>query len=140
MQSKYVYPAVFTKEGEQYSVAFPDIEGCYTCGDSLVEAVSNAQDALCLMLYDMEESGKVIPAPSDALEIEKTLGNNEFISLVSCDTLEYRQYFDQKAVKKTLTIPSWLNTLAEREGINFSWVLQAALKRTLGIESNVARG
>ena len=92
------------------------------------------------MLYDMEESGKVIPAPSDALEIEKTLGNNEFISLVSCDTLEYRQYFDQKAVKKTLTIPSWLNTLAEREGINFSSVLQAALKRTLGIESNVARG
>ena len=140
MQSKYVYPAVFTKEGEQYSVAFPDIEGCYTCGDSLVEAVSNAQDALCLMLYDMEESGEVIPAPSDALDIEKTLGDNEFISLVSCDTLEYRQYFDQKAVKKTLTIPSWLNTLAEREGINFSSVLQAALKRTLGIESNVARG
>ena len=140
MQSKYVYPAVFTKEGEQYSVAFPDIGGCYTCGDSLVEAVSNAQDALCLMLYDMEESGEVIPAPSDALEIEKTLGNNEFISLVSCDTLEYRQYFDQKAVKKTLTIPSWLNTLAEKEGINFSSVLQAALKRTLGIESNVARG
>ena len=140
MQSKYVYPAVFTKEGEQYSVAFPDIDGCYTCGDSLVEAVSNAQDALCLMLYDMEESGEVIPAPSDALEIEKSLGDNEFISLVSCDTLEYRQYFDQKAVKKTLTIPSWLNTLAEREGINFSSVLQAALKRTLGIESNVARG
>ena len=140
MQSKYVYPAVFTKEGEQYSVAFPDIEGCYTCGDSLVEAVSNAQDALCLMLYDMEESGEVIPAPSDALEIEKSLGDNEFISLVSCDTLEYRQYFDQKAVKKTLTIPSWLNTLAEREGINFSSALQAALKRTLGIESNVARG
>ena len=140
MQSKYVYPAVFTKEGEQYSVAFPDIEGCYTCGDSLVEAVSNAQDALCLMLYDMEESGEVIPAPSDALEIEKSLGDNEFISLVSCDTLEYRQYFDQKAVKKTLTIPSWLNTLAEREGINFSSVLQAALKPTLGIESNVARG
>ena len=140
MQSKYVYPAVFTKEGEQYSVAFPDIEGCYTCGDSLVEAVSNAQDALCLMLYDMEESGEVIPAPSDALEIEKSLGDNEFISLVSCDTLEYHQYFDQKAVKKTLTIPSWLNTLAEREGINFSSVLQAALKRTLGIESNVARG
>ena len=98
MQSKYVYPAVFTKEGEQYSVAFPDIDGCYTCGDSLVEAVSNAQDALCLMLYDMEESGEVIPAPSDALDIEKTLGDNEFISLVSCDTLEYRQYFDQKAV------------------------------------------
>lgn len=140
MQSKYVYPAVFTKEGEQYSVAFPDIDGCYTCGDSLVEAVSNAQDALCLMLYDMEESGEVIPAPSDALDIEKTLGDNEFISLVSCDTLEYRQYFDQKAVKKTLTIPSWLNTLAEKEGINFSSVLQAALKRTLGIESNVARG
>ena len=102
--------------------------------------MSNAQDALCLMLYDLEESGEFIPAPSDALDIEKTLGDNEFISLVSCDTLEYRQYFDQKAVKKTLTIPSWLNTLAEREGINFSSVLQAALKRTLGIESNVARG
>ena len=74
MQSKYVYPAVFTKEGEQYSVAFPDIGGCYTCGDSLVEAVSNAQDALCLMLYDMEESGEVIPAPSDAWTLRKPWG------------------------------------------------------------------
>ena len=76
----------------------PTLEAAIPVGDSLVEAVSNAQDALCLMLYDMEESGEVIPAPSDALDIEKTLGDNEFISLVSCDTLEYRQYFDQKAV------------------------------------------
>ena len=58
---------------------------------------------------------------------------DEFVSLVACDTLEYRQYYDNKAVKKTLTIPAWLNTMSEREGINFSAVLQAALKSTLHI-------
>lgn len=129
---KYIYPAVFTKDGDFYIVKFPDIEGCYTQGETLSEAFEMAEDALCLMLYDYEEEGKKIPEPSDIKKI-KVSSNDDFVSLVSCDTLEYRKFYDNKAVKKTLTIPSWLNTMSEKEGINFSSVLQNALKKELHI-------
>lgn len=129
---KYIYPAVFTKDGDFYIVKFPDIEGCYTQGETLSEAVEMAEDALCLMLYDYEEEDKKIPEPSDIKKI-KVSSNDDFVSLVSCDTLEYRKFYDNKAVKKTLTIPSWLNTMSEKEGINFSSVLQNALKKELHI-------
>ena len=130
--SKYAYPAVFAKENEGYSVSFPDIEGCYTCGAALPEAVQMAEDALCLMLYDMEEEGAAIPEPSDIRSIQG--GTREIVSLVCCDTLEYRKKYDKKAVKKTLTIPAWLNTMAEKQGVNFSTVLQNALKEQLRIQ------
>ena len=120
MTTKYVYPAIFEKEDCGYSVYFPDVEGCVTSGTTLAEAIEAAQDALCLMLYDMEERKEQAPAASD-------------ISAVQCDTMDYRKFYDKKAVKKTLTIPSWLNTMAEREEINFSAVLQKALRAELNI-------
>lgn len=128
---KYVYPAVFTKNGEFYEVNFPDLESCYTQGETLEEAFEMASDILCLTLYNLEEKKAQIPATSDIKSIRTN--ENEFVSLVSCDTIEYRQFYDNKAVKKTLTIPSWLNTMSEREGINFSAVLQNALKKELRI-------
>lgn len=129
--AKYIYPAVFTRENDIYTVRFPDFESCYTQGNDLQDAYDMASDILCLTLYNLEERQAVIPRTSElsAIHTEK----NEFTSLVACDTLEYRQYYDSKAVKKTLTVPSWLNTMSEREGINFSAVLQAALKRELHI-------
>lgn len=130
--SKYAYPAVFKKESSGYSVEFPDIDGCVTCGNTLPEAVKMAEDALCLMLYDYEEEGEQIPAPSDIRFLQSQTG--EIVSLVFCDTLEYRKKYDSKAVKKTLTIPAWLNTLAEKQGVNFSTVLQNALKTQLNLQ------
>ena len=88
-----------------------------------------AQDVLCMRLYDMEESGETIPLPSAVQSV--SVGDNEIVSLIGCDTIEYRRLNDNKAVKKTLTVPSWLNTMAEREGINFSAVLQNALRNEL---------
>lgn len=130
---KYVYPAIFEKEPEGgYSVYFPDIEGCYTQGEDLAEAVENAEDALCLALYDLEEKSVAIKEPSDISAL--TVKDGDFTSLVSCDTVEYRRYFDNKAVKKTLTIPNWLNVMSERANINFSAVLQKALMQELNIE------
>lgn len=129
--AKYIYPAVFSKEGKFYNVRFPDFESCYTQGEGLQDAYEMASDILCLTLYELEEGKETIPPASDAVSIKTE--NGEFVSLVACDTLEYRQYYDNKAVKKTLTIPAWLNTMSEREGINFSAVLQAALKDTLHI-------
>ncbi len=131
--ARYVYPAVFTAEAEGgYSVNFPDLEGCYTQGDTLAEALKMAEDVLNLTLYGLEEDGKEIAPPSDIRSI--VLEDNEFSSLVSCDTMEYRRFFDNKAVKKTLTIPNWLNVMSERANINFSAVLQEALMEHLNIE------
>lgn len=130
MKTKYVYPAVFQKEACGYSVLFPDLD-IATSGETLIEAMDMARDALCLMLYDMEEAQKAIPEASDISTI--VCRDDEFISLIECDTLEYRKFFNKKAVKKTLSIPAWLNTMAEREEINFSSVLQRALKEELNI-------
>lgn len=130
--AKYVYPAVFTPEADGgYSIRFPDVEGCITSAETLENGMEMANDALCLMLYDMEESGDTIPKASDIKSV-KIVGN-EFTSLVSCDTVEYRKFFSNKAVKKTLSIPAWLNTIAERNDVNFSAVLQKALKAELNI-------
>ena len=129
--AKYAYPAVFTAENNSYSVSFPDIDGCLTFGETIPEAIEMAEDALCLMLYDLEEEGSEIPKPSDAKELK--VNNNEFVTMIACDTVEYRKYYDNKAVKKTLTVPNWMNTLAEKAGINFSQVLQEALTQKLGL-------
>ena len=129
--AKYLYPAVFTKEDAGYSVSFPDVSGCFTSGETLEEAVEMAKDALCLMLYELEEEGAPIPAASPVNDIPHD--KDSFVSLVGCDTLAYRRFFDNKAVKKTLTIPSWLNDMAERADVNFSGVLQDALKAKLNI-------
>ena len=131
--AKYAYPAIFTKEPEGgYSVNFPDLEGCYTQGETVEEALEMAEDVLNLTLYDLEESKAEIAVPSDIRTLELT--EDQFASLIACDTIAYRRYFDSKAVKKTLSIPSWLNTLSERANINFSAVLQKALMEELHIE------
>ena len=127
--AKYVYPAIFTEDEDGYSVRFPDVDGCFTSGRSLQEALEMAEDALWLMLYDMEESGEAIPVASGVNNVQTEPG--EFVSLIGCDTLAYRKRYGSKAVKKTLSIPSWLNEAAEKAGVNFSNVLQDALKQQL---------
>lgn len=126
LMSKYVYPAIFTSEPDGgYSVYFPDLEGCYTCGDTLADALFMAEDALALILYGYEKDQRPIPQPSKMSDIKVTA--DSFLSMVACDTLEYRKRFNNKAVKKTLTIPKWLNEAAVAMNINFSQVLQDAL-------------
>lgn len=130
--AKYVYPAVFTPEDGGYSINFPDFESCYTSAETLADGMAMANDVLCLTLYGLEEDGGEIPAPSSVKSV-KTEGDS-FVTLISCDTIEYRKFYDNKAVKKTLTIPAWLNTMAERQGVNFSLTLQTALKQELNIQ------
>lgn len=130
--AQYVYPAVFTEESCGYSIHFPDLENCFTSAQTLSEGLKMANDVLCLTLYEMEQSGERIPAPSSIHDI--AVCGNEFVNLIPCDTVEYRKFFDNRAVKKTLTIPSWLNDMAERANINFSATLQSALKQQLHIQ------
>jgi len=130
--AKYVYPAILTPEEEGgYSVLFPDLEGCYTQGDDLPNALDMAKDVLELTLYDYETANKSIPAPSDLKSIK--IKNNEIVSLVSGDTITYRKMYNTKAVKKTLTIPEWLNTQAEEANAPYSQILQQGLKQYLNI-------
>lgn len=130
---RYVYPAVFAAEdGGLYSIVFPDIENCYTSGENLAEGISNAQDVLALTLYGYEERHQTIP---EATPINEVLHDEEsFVTYIEADTLEYQKKFNRKSVKKTLTIPEWLNDAAVKANINFSQVLQEALKEKLHVE------
>ncbi len=128
--AKYVYPAIFTPEkGGGFSVRFPDLDGCYTCGDDLGDAIFMAEDVLSLFLCGYEDEKKDIPAPSDMNSI--TLKKKEIVNYIRCDTLDYRKRVNTKSIKKTLTIPEWLNEEAMAAGVNFSQVLQEALKEKL---------
>ena len=130
--AKYAYPAVFTPAEEGgYTVRFPDLEGCFTEGDNMAEAIYMAEDVLALILYGYETEGRMIPSPSSASSL--MLETDEFVNYVACDTLEYRKMYNNKAVKKTLTIPEWLNESASAMGLNFSQVLQEALMQKLKI-------
>ncbi|MBQ7065915.1 MAG: type II toxin-antitoxin system HicB family antitoxin [Lachnospiraceae bacterium] len=130
--TKYVYPAVFKKEDDgKYSVVFRDLEGCYTCGDNLEHSIEMAEDVLALVLYGYEVEGKEIPVPSNIQEIK--VGDNEFINYIKCDTLEYRKMYNNKSVRKNVTLPEWLNEEAEKAQINVSKVLQEALMKKLGV-------
>ena len=129
--AKYIYPAIFTKEDDGgYSVVFPDLESCYTCGDTLEQAMDMAEDCLALVLYGYETDQKEIPAASSIDSI--STNSDEFVSLIKCDTLSYRKQYSSKAVKKTLTIPEWMNDEGMRAGINFSQLLQDALMQKIG--------
>lgn len=130
---KYAYTAIFTpEENGLYSVSFPDLKGCYTSGDDMVNAVYMAQDVLNLTLYDLEQDNKSIPKASKPHEI--SISGEQFTSLIAVDTDAYRRFYESKSIKKTLTIPMWLNERAEQANINFSGVLQSALKELLHVQ------
>ena len=130
---KYAYTAIFLpEESGLYSVNFPDLQGCYTTGDDVPDAIDMAQDALCLKLYWLEKNGEPIPEASKPQDI-KTSGD-QFSSIITADTDLYRRFYEKKSIKKTLTIPMWLNERAEQENVNFSGVLQAALKELLHVQ------
>lgn len=122
---KRIYPAIFHKEEIGYSITFPDLPGCITEGDSLEEAYAMAQDALGIYLYTLKEDNEALPKAS--LPEILILDKDSFITLIEWDELEYLKRTSNKSVKKTLTIPEWLNSRAEKENINFSQTLQEAL-------------
>ncbi|MEY8298873.1 type II toxin-antitoxin system HicB family antitoxin [Emergencia timonensis] len=127
---KYVYPAVLKKDDDGYFISFPDLQNCFTEGEDLSDAIAMAEDVLCLTLYNMEITGESIPEPSDIKEIQPK--ENETITLICCDTMEYRTYYNSKAVKKTVSIPEWMNEEATAKGINFSALLQESIAEKLG--------
>ena len=129
--AKYVYPAVFHPNADDGSITVlvPDLPGCITEGKNLADALFMAEDAISMWLWNAENSHVPIPAATQPPRAEAP----EFVNFVCADSDEYRRKHDSRAVKKTLSIPSWLNAQAEEAGINFSAVLQEALKSRLGM-------
>ena len=124
MKTKYAYPAVFSKEERGYFVKFPDIQPCYTEGATLEEAAIMAKDVLESRIEVALERGESLPAPSD---IDTLDGDRIMLIIGDVENIKSQTRF----VKKTLSIPYWLNAAAEKEHINFSGVLQDALKERL---------
>ncbi len=127
---KNSYPIVLTPDEKGYTVFIPDFN-INTEGDSLTEAIEMARDAIGLMGIDMEDDGESIPPARSAKDIKPEKG--EIVSLVDVDFTEYRRKSETKTVKKNCTLPSWLCYEAEKANINFSQLLQTALKKELNI-------
>ena len=122
---KYYYPAIFETEDVGFSVYVPDIPGCITQGDTLEEAFEMGKDAIGIMFSTMKDLKEDIPKPSNPNQIQT--GDNQTVAIIEFDYMEYLKRNDSKSVKKTLSIPSWLNQEALDAGINFSQALQETL-------------
>lgn len=123
--NKLFYPAIFhTADEGWFWVSFPVIPECLTEGDNIEQAYEMAVDALGLCITDRMNSKEVLPSPSSP---ENLTVDDGFLMVIEFDLLSYKKRTNSKAVKKTLTIPEWLNEEATALGVNFSQVLQEAL-------------
>lgn len=127
--AKKTYPIILVQEDNGVFVDIPDFE-ISTQGDDLAHAMEMARDAIGLMGIDMEDDGVALPEATAMADVKKE-SDGDIITLVDVDFGEYRRKNDLRTVKKNCTIPSWLNFEAEKAGVNFSAILQAALKREL---------
>jgi predicted RNase H-like HicB family nuclease len=129
----YIYPAIFEyDEDGRIGISFPDLPGCLSCADSDAEALRMASDALGLHLFAMEQDGDAIPEPRSLQAVR--CSENQRPALIEVHMPVIRRAIENASVKKTLTIPRWLNSLAESRNVNFSQVLQEALKDYLGLK------
>ncbi len=132
MVNRYIFPAVFyppEQEGLDYCVVFPDLDVA-TQGESLEQALDMAKELLELTIFGLEEDGDQIPVASDPA----TIGidhSGAFATLIAVNMPMVRAEMDLQYVRKTVTLPKWLNDLAEKAGVNFSKTLQTALKLKL---------
>ena len=127
---KTCYPVILTKcdDGSGYLVTIPDFDN-NTFGETVPEAIEMARDAINLLCVTYEDDKRELPAPSDITALN--CAANEIKTLVDADPDAYRRMLVNRSVKKNCTIPSWLNEKAEQANINFSAVLQEALKEKL---------
>ena len=130
MKEKYIYPCVVYEEDGVYYADFRDFNGCFTDGESLEELIINVKDVLEGTLFTLLKNNLEIPEPT-MKKIE--LKGNEFLVYVDVWLTPIINKIKNQTVKKTLTIPKWLNDEAEKRSVNFSSLLQTALKQYLDI-------
>lgn len=128
---RYIYPAVFTYEqGQEIAVVFPDLDVA-TSGVDDADALASARELLGLTMAGMEEDGDPIPAPTALKDV--VLESNERAILVDVYMPAIRMAHVNRSVNRTVTLPAWLNAAALERGVNFSQVLQDALRAQLGL-------
>lgn len=130
MADRFVYPAIFTYEEDGITVTFPDLPGCITSGESEDDAIRNAKEALEGFIYFTEEDNEELPKRTESRNIR--LEENQTVLLVDVWMVPVRDEMKNRSIKKTLTVPKWLNDVAEENHVNFSQLLQSALKQYLG--------
>ena len=131
MKDTYIYPAIISVDDDGISVEFPDLPGCASCADTTEEAAKNANEALRLHLWSMEKDNNDMPIPADIRDLQ--LETNQIPLLVEVFMPPVRERLNNRFVKKTLSLPAWLNAEAEAKGVNFSQILQAGIKEHLKI-------
>ena len=125
---KSAYPVIFLKTASGYVAHVPDMD-IDTQGADITEAIEMARDAIGIIGIDMQDDHKQIPSPSNINDI--TCGANEIVSMVDIDFTAYRRANETKAVRRTVSLPSWLDAAATKSGINVSAVLRKALEKEL---------
>jgi len=122
---KLAYPAIITycEDDNSYSVEFPDLPGCVSGGFSLIEAIEMGIDAASGWILTEIEEGNVVPKASDPTKINIT-DDKSFINMLVLDMDSYSKKYSSKCIRKNITLPKWVNTLAEKNNVNFSQLLQ----------------
>ena len=131
MKDIYLYAAILSYDEDGISIEFPDLPGCLSCADTSEEAAKNAKEVLGLHLWSLEKNNDTIPTPTVLSKLE--LEEKQIPLMVEVFMPPIRERQANRFVKKTLSIPSWLNAEAERAGINFSLLLQNSIKEQLGV-------
>ena len=127
-----VYPVILSRAEDGITITFPDLPGCISCARTDEEAIFMARDALGAWVVATEDLGEPVPSPTAVTALCPE--PNETVCLVDAWLPIFREERRAGSVKKNVTVPLWLNALAEKAGLNFSQVLQAGLKASLGIQ------
>ena len=130
-KDRYSFIAVFDCADDGISIYFPDLPGCFPCADTMDEAVKNAREALGLHIWGMEQDNEPIPEPTSITEIK--CKENEVPAVIDVFMPAFRDKINNRFVKKTLSLPSWLADLADKDGVNCSKIFQNALIEYLGV-------
>lgn len=132
MKNRYSFIAVLTEQENGISIEFPDLPGCLPCADNLEEAAKNAQEALGLHIWGMEQDKEPIPEPTKLSEIK--INDSQIPMVVEVFMPPFRDKLTNRFVKKTLSLPAWLADLADRDGVNCSKIFQNALMEYLEVK------
>ena len=128
---KYIYTATFKTDSNKVYARVPDLPGCVTTGKDLSEAIEMIADAAALWLITAEDNGDTIPQPSTQGEL-RTDDDLEY-SIICIDTIQYRAETDTRAVRKNVSLPAWMVSLADKHNINCSQLLQDAILKKLDV-------
>ena len=137
MKNRYAYVALLSYADDGISIEFPDLPGCLPCAQTTEEAIDNAKEALGLHLWGMEQDNEEIPDPTPINKIKAEDGT--VAVMVDVFMPPVRERVNSRFVKKTLSLPAWLSTMADRDGVNCSKLFQNALIDYLGVNPETHR-